>query len=386
MIDSSVDYKNLPRPTWAEIDIDAILNNINEYKKALGNKVEIIVAAKGNGYGHGMLPIVKAINELDIYGFATGNMYEAIEMRKHGIDKPMQNKDHISYQVALNIKQAVEEKTEGRVLIDIYPANQLGDWSQVYDELMMGSIDMAHSSVPETYDARTAVGYFPYLSSSYDQLGEIFAEGSSLDNMMKEIQAKNGIEFCGFFVEGIAGIGTTKEVSNPNTLDSKNTVIRTAAMDCYILPCEYMGFDTTSIASSDTFAALQTGVVEGLAGSTPAGAYLNYRDIIDYYYVYQMSPEVTQIMISEKTLAKLSPEDQKTIVDICRQECANSVNYAKDEDEKYLKLMEDNGIKIVRFTDEEIEMFAEAVRTNVWPQLAKTYGEDFINELLKLYK
>lgn len=31
MIDSSVDYKNLPRPTWAEIDIDAILNNINEY-------------------------------------------------------------------------------------------------------------------------------------------------------------------------------------------------------------------------------------------------------------------------------------------------------------------------------------------------------------------
>ena len=122
----------------------------------------------------------------------------------------MQNKDHISYQVALNIKQAVEEKTEGRVLIDIYPANQLGDWSQVYDELMMGSIDMAHSSVPETYDARTAVGYFPYLSSSYDQLAEIFAEGTSLDNMMKEIQAKNGIEFCGFFVEGIAGIGTTK--------------------------------------------------------------------------------------------------------------------------------------------------------------------------------
>ena len=38
MIDSSVDYKNLPRPTWAEIDIDAILNNINEYKKALGRE------------------------------------------------------------------------------------------------------------------------------------------------------------------------------------------------------------------------------------------------------------------------------------------------------------------------------------------------------------
>ena len=68
----------------------------------------------------------------------------------------MQNKDHISYQVALNIKQAVEEKTEGRVLIDIYPANQLGDWSQVYDELMMGSIDMAHSSVCLLYTSDAA--------------------------------------------------------------------------------------------------------------------------------------------------------------------------------------------------------------------------------------
>lgn len=82
-------------------------------------------------------------------------------------------------------------------------------------------------------------------------------------------------------------------------------------MDCYILPCEYMGFSTTSIASSDTFAALQTGVVEGLAGSTPAGAYLNYRDIIDYYYVYQMSPEVTQIMISEKLLQSFLPKIRK---------------------------------------------------------------------------
>ena len=74
------------------------------------------------------------------------------------------------------------------------------------------------------------------------------------------------------------------------------------------------------------------------------------------------------------------------LADSLRERGNFHVFHAKDEDEKYLKLMEDNGIKIVRFTDEEIEMFAEAVRTNVWPQLAKTYGEDFINELLKLYK
>lgn len=298
----------------------------------------------------------------------------------------MQNTDHISYQVAQNIKAQIEERTEGRVLIDIYPANQLGDWTQVYDELMMGSIDMAHSSVPESYDARMAVGYFPYLASSYAQLGEIFAEGTYLSDMMKEIQAQNGIEFCGFFVEGIAGIGTTKEVSNPATLENKNTLIRVASMDCYILPSEYMGFSTSGIASSDTFAALQTGVVEGLAGSTPSAAYLNYRDIIKYYYAYLVSPEVTQIMVSKKTMDKLLPEDQEIVREVCMQECANSVTYASEEDEKYLSMLEDAGIQIIRFSDEEIDAFATAVRKDVWPKLADTYGEDFVAELQKMYQ
>lgn len=79
MIDSSVDYKNLPRPTWAEIDIDAILNNINEYKKALGNKVEIIVAAKGNGYGHGIVRIPLSALPLWTAIFSPANIWASTQ-------------------------------------------------------------------------------------------------------------------------------------------------------------------------------------------------------------------------------------------------------------------------------------------------------------------
>ncbi len=84
----------------------------------------------------------------------------------------MQNKDHISYQVALNIKQAVEEKNRGKSSHRHLSRKPVGDWSQVYDELMMGSIDMAHSSVPETYDARTAVGYFLTFRAAMISLGK----------------------------------------------------------------------------------------------------------------------------------------------------------------------------------------------------------------------
>ncbi len=81
-IQTAVNYRQLPRPTWAEIDLDAIENNIDAFLDVLGKDVSLIVAAKGNGYGHGMLPIVKLLESKDIYGFATGNIYEAIQMRK----------------------------------------------------------------------------------------------------------------------------------------------------------------------------------------------------------------------------------------------------------------------------------------------------------------
>ena len=90
MIQTAVNYWQLPRPTWAEIDLDAIENNIDAFLNVLGKDVSLIVAAKGNGYGHGMLPIAKLLESKDIYGFATGNIYEAIQMRKAGIRKPIQ--------------------------------------------------------------------------------------------------------------------------------------------------------------------------------------------------------------------------------------------------------------------------------------------------------
>lgn len=83
------------RFTWAEIDLDVIADNVREFKKAIGPGVDIIIAAKGNGYGHGLTPIVKTLDQLDIYGFATGNIHEAILMRKNGITKPIQLFAHV---------------------------------------------------------------------------------------------------------------------------------------------------------------------------------------------------------------------------------------------------------------------------------------------------
>jgi len=78
-----------PRPTWVEINLDAVTNNYQEFKRIIDPDVHIIAALKANGYGHGLIPIAKHCIKLGAVVLAVGNPYEGMRLRKAGIDAPI---------------------------------------------------------------------------------------------------------------------------------------------------------------------------------------------------------------------------------------------------------------------------------------------------------
>lgn len=74
--------------TYAKIDLNAILHNINETKKKIGQNVKIMAIIKANGYGHGATVLGYFLkNQVDYYGVAT--IEEAMELRVNGIELPI---------------------------------------------------------------------------------------------------------------------------------------------------------------------------------------------------------------------------------------------------------------------------------------------------------
>lgn len=72
--------------TWAEINLDHLRKNIENYKKYLGNKTELLCVVKANCYGHcddAVVPYLE--NELGIKWFAVSNICEGIKLRKLGV-------------------------------------------------------------------------------------------------------------------------------------------------------------------------------------------------------------------------------------------------------------------------------------------------------------
>lgn len=70
----------------ANIDLDAICNNVLEIRKKYNSSTKIMAVIKADGYGHGAVPIARALDSYaDIYGMAV--IEEAIELRRAGIIK-----------------------------------------------------------------------------------------------------------------------------------------------------------------------------------------------------------------------------------------------------------------------------------------------------------
>jgi len=76
------------RPTWVEVNLSAIQNNIVKLKKNLNKDTKILAVVKANAYGHGMVKVSRSISTMvDYLGVATVD--EGIEIRRNGIDLPV---------------------------------------------------------------------------------------------------------------------------------------------------------------------------------------------------------------------------------------------------------------------------------------------------------
>lgn len=287
-----------------------------------------------------------------------------------------------SYNQALAAKEYIEEKTNGELTITLYPADQLGDWTQVFDELMMGSIDMAISNIPESYDPILGITSLAYVTYDYDSCRRVFSSDSFLVETVGDSLENLGIKFFGFSVSGFDGIGTKNEIVNPTAIgEDKGALIRVPTLDTVKYPLEHLGFRTSSIPYTDTYSSIQTGVVDGWIGAPAYQHYLGYRDVENYYYAYNSLCEVFCVMVSKSTWDTLTPEQQQIMTEALQQAAADSIDDAEKGDETYMQMLEESGITVVRFEEEELAAMADSVRTNVWPRFEDTYGQEFMNQL-----
>jgi len=75
--------------TWAEIELDAVADNLRALQCHVGQAVEIIAVVKANAYGHGAVPVARVALESGAARLAVHRATEGVELRQAGIQAPI---------------------------------------------------------------------------------------------------------------------------------------------------------------------------------------------------------------------------------------------------------------------------------------------------------
>jgi alanine racemase len=74
---------------WAEIDLDAIAFNVEQFRRHVGRSVEVMAVVKANGYGHGAIQTAQAALGAGATRLAVHRAIEGIALRRAGIEAPV---------------------------------------------------------------------------------------------------------------------------------------------------------------------------------------------------------------------------------------------------------------------------------------------------------
>lgn len=109
------------RRTWAQINLDALDNNITQIKSVIDPSAKLCAVVKADCYGHGYEYTAQQMQESGADWFAVSNLAEALQMRKAGIDRPVlilgyTPPDKVCELVYNDISQAVYSLSYARAL------------------------------------------------------------------------------------------------------------------------------------------------------------------------------------------------------------------------------------------------------------------------------
>lgn len=284
--------------------------------------------------------------------------------------------------MAHQFKDSMEAALPG-LTIDMYPNNQLGDYTVVQEAVGLGDIELMLGSISNGVDPTMSVQIAPYLVNTWDEAKKFYnsEDGIIYKYIEERLQAQN-IHLLAVFPKYFGGIMTTEPVTDPeNPTGSKGVKIRVPQMKSFEMFASSIGFQTTPLPTSDTFTALQTGVVNGACGGGVEQYYSDYGELAKHVYCYRTHMENHWLYISDATWQTLTAEEQEKVTAIAKEWESDAYALAIANEEKYNGLFEEQGVEVVTFPDEVIAEYASYVRENVWPEIGAEYG-DIWNDIL----
>lgn len=222
----------------------------------------------------------------------------------HGLDVT-----HSVHQAMLQTDVYLNELSEGKMRLQIYPNQQLGSERECLELLQIGSLDMTKVSgaVLENFAPKLRIFGLPFLFDNKDHLFKV------LDGTIGKELLKEGEEYwlkgVGFYDSGSRSFYTKERpVEQPEDLEGLKIRVQESVSAFDMV--KQLGASPTPISWGELYTALQQGVVDGAENNPPSFYLSRHYEVCKYYSIdeHTMIPDV--LLVSTHLWDRLSSEEQ----------------------------------------------------------------------------
>jgi C4-dicarboxylate-binding protein DctP len=282
----------------------------------------------------------------------------------------------VTHEWMKEFKSGVEARASGKLKVEIYPANQLGQIPATVEGVAMGTIEITAPAsgfligLEPRFQVFDAPGIFPTMQAAQ----KAFAD-PDIRKRFSEYGDSKGIEPIAVLLHGPVMLLSSKPIRK--IADFKGQKIRVpGAAPFQIEPFRRLGASPLSMPLGEVLSAMQNRTIDGLVASSTVFTAFKYYDLAKGLTALPGSFLVVPAMANKEFLKKIGPELEKVV----REEALNAQKrvekFAQEDAARTEQVWKQNGGELITFDDAEKKRYLDTVL----PIVPTTLGR---NEKLK---
>ena len=290
-----------------------------------------------------------------------------------------------SAQEALGLKftELLAEKTGGKHSAKLFLNGQLGSEQDTVNDAALGTLDFSilASNNLAPFSPTLGILSLPYIFENLDQ-AVTTVEGPIAAELVENTIRDSGVRIIGWTYSGFRVLSNSKRPIQ-KLADLDGIVVRVPKNEIMIDTYKSWGNNPTPMAWSETFTALQQGVVDGQDTPYTTIYAMKFGEvqkyISDLHYLFLLEP----LIISESLFQDQDVATQKAILEAGNEATDYSLSWLKEK-EAIIKdeLVSKYGMQIDTLQDEA--EWAKRAQDAVWPKFYESVGgKDKVNALLR---
>jgi TRAP-type C4-dicarboxylate transport system substrate-binding protein len=219
----------------------------------------------------------------------------------------------VTYEYFKRLKAGIESRAGGKIKVDIYPANQLGQLPAVVEGVALGTIEAAASangfwiSLEPRFQVLDAPGLFDSVSHGFKVLND-----PAIRARMANWGADKGVEILAPSLYSPLMLLSHKAVRAPGDLQGQK--IRTqGGAPIQVEPLKKLGVIPVSLPLGEALPAMQNKTIDGMVGAAAPYVAFKYYDIAKPMTYLPSTLFAAPVVVNRQWLKSLGPDLEKIV-------------------------------------------------------------------------